>query len=175
MKDKIKRNIGSIILGLVITVVCAFLLCENIKSSDFFKASFIDVLTVLFGAVITFFMTQRINDRRRRNECIEHIIMEIESFVSNEENFQIEKRTLVRQSSCANRIKYLKDSSFSEIKKDIEFIHRNYEEIRDLYSNHCKSDADLKSVQVDIDKHRSNIVDKCNKIRISLYGYVNNS
>lgn len=170
MKNKICRNIELIVIVLIVVVLCGVLICKNIDSEDFFDASFVDVLTVLFGAAITFFMTQKMNDRRRRNECIEHIIMEIEGFVSNDENFQIRKETLIRQSSCANRIKYLMDSSFSSIRKDIEFIHRNYNEIRELYSNHSKNVAELNKVRVDIDKHRDNIIDKCNKIRVGLYG-----
>ena len=63
----------------------------------------------------------------------------------------------------------MKDAGFTDIEGDIEFIETNFENIRDLYSNHNQSEEALQRVKVDIDKHRMNIVDKCSKIRVGLY------
>lgn len=154
-------------VGLII--LCIFLIYKNWKQAEFFAANLTDIITLIVGIVIAVFITERLTDQRRRNDCIEHIVMEIESFITNDDNFRIDKSTYIKHGSCANRIKYLKDAGFTDIKGDIEFIESNFENIRDLYSHHNQSDEELLRVKLDIDKHRTNIVDKCNKIRIGLY------
>ena len=158
----------SIIFGVVL-IMAVILVFANYKSTTFWEAKITDIITIVLGAVITFFITERMTDKRRRNDCIEHIIMEIEAFVSDAENFKINKNTLLKQASCANRIKYLKDASFSDIEDDVAFIEQHFSEIRNLYSNHNSSDESLNEVRIDIDRHIDQIVDKCSKIRIGLY------
>lgn len=173
MKSFQKKNWYFVVGVLVVVViaVCVFLTIKNWKQPGFVSASLTDIVTVLLGLVISFFVTERLTDRRRRNDCIEHIIVEIETFVSDENNFALNKSALLHQASCANRIKYLKDANFPDIKDDINFIEVNFRNIRDLYSNHSQNEESLQNVKVDIDKHRNNIVDKCSKIRVELYSF----
>lgn len=163
------KKYSGIIAAVVVMLVCGFLIFKNYNQKSFFSASLTDIITILIGAFITIFITERLADQRRRNDCIEHIITEIENFVADDNNFTIAKNTFIKQASCANRIKYLKDADFLDIKEDIEFISTNFQNIRDLYSNHNQSSETLQTVKIDIDKHRNNIVDKCTKIRVSLY------
>ena len=169
IKNHFKRNLGVTISVLIVVGICTFLLFKNVKEAEFFSASAVDIITILLGALIAFYLTEQMTDRRRRNDCIEHIISEVEAFVSEEANFKIDKGTLMRQGSCANRIKYLKDASFSDIRKEVSFIDDKFNEIRDLYSNHCMDQKELDTVKIDIDKRRDLIVDKCCKIRIGIY------
>ena len=164
-----KRYLGAGIFIVAVIGVCIVFGIKNWQEEHFFQANAIDIITILIGAGIAFYLTQRINDRRRRNDCIEHIIFEIELFVSDETNFKVDKSTLMKHSSCANRIKYLKDASFTDINDEINYIYEKFSEIRDLYSNHNKNQNELNSVKVDIDKRRDLIVDRCCKIRIGLY------
>ncbi len=172
IKEYFKRNPGAAISIIIVVGICAFLFIKNFKKSEFFSASAIDIITILLGALIAFYLTERMNDRRRRNDCIEHIISEIEAFVSEEANFKVDRGTLMKHASCANRIKYLKDASFSDIRDEISFIDDKFNEIRDLYSNHSKDQEALDTVKIDIDKRRDLIVDKCCKIRIGMYSYI---
>lgn len=144
-----------------------WLIIKNCKKEDFFSASFIDILTIGIAIFISFMITEYSDNKRRRNECIEHIILEIEDMVSGDEIVNGESNmTLLKQSSCANRIKYLKDAKFTDIEQDIIFIEEQFQEIRDLYSNHKD---DLPSVKNDLERHQRLICDKCNKIRVNLY------
>ena len=167
-----KKNLGIAAFVVIIALACLFLVLKNIKTPNFLSASLIDIVTIILGVAITLFLTESLNDKRRRNDCIEHIIMEIESFISDDNNFKANPNTLMRQSSCANRIKYIKDAGFPDIKDDIDFIEQHYTEIRDLYSNHYQNETELQGVKKDIDKHRDLIVDKCCKIRVGLYSYL---
>lgn len=168
-----KRNPSAAIAMAVAILFCVFLIYKNIKKVNFFSANAVDIITILLGVIITFYLTERMNDKRRRNDCIEHIIMEIESFVSDDNNFSICPNTLMQQASCANRIKYIKDAAFSDIKDEIDFIEHHFTDIRDLYSNHYQNEEEFKGVKKDIDKHRNCITDKCCKIRIGLYSVLN--
>ena len=172
IKEYFRRNSGAAISIIFVVGICVFLFVKNLKNTDFFSASAIDIITILLGALIAFYLTERMNDRRRRNDCIEHIISEIEGFVSDEANFKVDKGTLMKHGSCANRIKYLKDASFSDIRDEISFINDKFSEIRDLYSNHSKDQNELDTVKIDIDKRRDLIIDKCCKIRIGMYSYL---
>jgi len=169
MKKLWDKNKGVMLLVIVLIGLCLLLVAKNWKQSNFFSANLTDIITIIVGIVIAFFITERLTDQRRRNDCIEHIVVEIENFITDDGNFKIDKGTYIRHGSCANRIKYLKDAGFSDIKDDIEFIETNFQNIRDLYSHHNQSEEALQEVKIDIDKHRTNIVDKCSKIRIGLY------
>lgn len=168
MDGFIKRNLNSCItIFLILTGI--WFIYESRHNNCFWNANATDIVTIVIGTVIAFYLTENMTDLRRRNDCIEHIIIEIENFVSNEDNFKINRTTFIRQASCANRIKYLQDASFSDIKSDIEFIEKHYDEIRKLYSENSNNEDNLNDVRGDIDKHKIHIIDKCVKIRTSLY------
>lgn len=118
------------------------------------------------GCIASLF-AETMTDERRKNDCIEHIILEIESIVSNEDVFSPNRvAALSQQRSCANRIKYLNDAKFQEIQEDITFIANQFDVIRELYSNH---ESNLDAVMVDFKRSQGLICDKCNKIRLGLY------
>lgn len=156
-------------MSIVALCICAYLIMVNACNDTFFQANFIDIVTILLGAIITFILSEKLTDKRRKNDCIEHMVNEIETFISDERNFKVDKSTYMKHASCGNRIKYLKDASFKEIQDDIVFIETHFNEVRDLYSNHCNDEETFESVRIDINKHRDYIIDKCCKIRIGLY------
>lgn len=153
---------------LLTVLACAMLIKMNWKKAGFFSANAVDIVTIFIGVFIAFYLTEQMNDRRRRAECIEHVIMEIEAFIADDDNYKVNPTALMRQQSCANRIKYIKDAEFPDIKEDIVFIEQHFDEIRDLYSNH-NNVQEIDHVKKDIDRHRTLINDKCCKIRINLY------
>ena len=165
----IKKNPGASASIFVVIVLCIFLIVQNYKNVNFLSANAVDIVSILLGTIIAFYLTEHMNEKRRRNDCIEHIIMEIEDFVSDDDNYKPNKKALMRQTYCANRIKYMKDASFDDIKEDILFIETHFEEIRNLYSSHNQNEEELTSVKIDIDRHRGLITDKCCKIRVGLY------
>ena len=169
MKKYILRHKFPLIVSTIFLLFCIYLIWLNKGNEDFWSASVVDITSILIGVLIAFFITERYTDTRRRNDCIEHIILEIEDAVSSESIFSMDRITYLKQQSCANRIKYLKDAAFPDLVKDIEFIETNFESIRDLYSNHNSSAESLSSVYLDVKKHRDNITDKCCKIRVELY------
>jgi len=164
-------NIFLVIAGAIIILMVGhnIRLLNNGQNADFFKASFVDIASIALGSYIIFFLTEQLNDKRRRNDCIEHIITEIENMISDERFFSVSRTALMLQASCANKIKYLKDANFTNISIEVEFIESKITDIRELYSNHSTSEEELKGVLKDFEKKRNDISDKCDKIRVSLY------
>lgn len=163
------KTIKKYFLPIIGCVVLLLVGIYNFSSATFWDASFVDIITIGLAVFLSFYLTEKLNDERRRNDCIEHIIIEIEQMMDEDSVFSLDKKTLLHQRSCANRIKYLKDAKFQDIQEDIDFIAREFEEIRNLYSSHNQTEHKLRAVQVDFERHRNLICDKCNKIRVGLY------
>lgn len=72
---------------IIVGLVSLMLFLENFKTEEFFKASFIDIVTIFITGCIVSLFAEAMTDERRKNDCIEHIILEIESIVSNEDVF----------------------------------------------------------------------------------------
>ena len=167
IKKYFMRHKAQCLIGIIVIVILAVLIIVNWKNEEFYSASLIDIMTIGIAIFISFLITEYSDNKRRRNDCIEHVILEIEQMISDEEIVNNKSNmTLLKQASCANRIKYLKDAKFSDIEEDIKFIEQQFQEIRELYSNHKE---DLASVKNDLERHQKLICDKCNKIRINLY------
>lgn len=159
-----------VIFCLVVATILVALALGNLHKSTFWEASLVDLITLVIAIVLSFFITQVIDDDKRRKQCIEDVILEIQSMVGDERCYSVcGRQALLKQQSCANKIKYLKEAGFKDIAKDIDFIENEFCEIRDLYSEHNKSEKDLAGIQKDIDRHVDGIYDKCDKIRIALY------
>ena len=61
------------------------------------------------------------------------------------------------------------ESIMEQIKNDIEYIEDQFEELRVLYGNHNQSANELKRVEPDMIRHKTNISDKIDKIKLELY------
>lgn len=157
-----------IALGIIVATI-TLLFTKNFEMPEFFKASFVDIITIILAVFITYYLTEKNNNIRRRNDCIEHILLEIEEMINDEIFFSTNKRARQHQSSCANRIKYIKEAGFYDIQEEINFIEEKFDEIRDLYSNHSQNKNELKKVFIDFERYRDYICDKCNKIRVEMY------
>ena len=160
---------ANIIVTIVFLIVGISLAIKNWASEDFWNANIIDLLTVGIGVIVAFLLTQKKEDKRRRDDCIEHIIIEIEDTVNKDSNFESDRNALMQQTSCANKIKYLIDAGFTDIQADIKFIETQFNAIRDVYSNNNSDKNKLNRVKTDIDYRRRLIIDKCCKIRVGLY------
>lgn len=149
---------------------CSFILYLfyiNMYRCGFWELKISDLITIVIACLISYYLKDRKEDTIRRNDCIEHIITEIEQMLESDDLFSIERRiALSKQRSCANRVKYLKKASFDGLSDDINFIETHIDIIREIYSdNEQQQEEYLKKYQ----NLKGLIVDRCVKIRISLY------
>ena len=164
------KTVSTLFFVATIIIVSLFLFCKNFNSSNFWTANFIQILTLIVTSGLSFFFVQKLTDKRRKIDCYEHILNEVQNIVENNATiFSVDKEALLLQKSIANKIKYLKEHSFSEIKSDLEYIENQFQELRDLYGNHNSSSYELKNIELDMLKHKTNISDKIDKIKLELY------
>ena len=165
----IMNNVPICIEILLVLAISCVLIIKNCRDNTFYKANLVNIATLIIAGIITVAISDRNNRRNRRNDCIEHLVLEIEKMVSDDSAFSKNDMALIVQQSCGNRIKYLKEAGFKDIDDDVEFISTHFEELRLLYSENSQNDAKLNGVKETMQRLRSNISDKCNKIRVSLY------
>ena len=166
---KIVNNFPMFVGIAVVVVVTIILLIMNFNDENFYKADLANIVTLGIAGVITFWVGDRNNRNNRRNDCIEHLILEIEKIISDDSTFALNGMALLTQQSCGNRIKYLREAGFKDIEEDINFISDRYEQLTSLYSENNQSQEKLDSIKTSLTRYRQNINDKCNKIRVGLY------
>lgn len=165
---KIKTK--DIIFVIIVVCISVFIAYKNIHNKNFWDTNIIQILTLMLTSIISFFFVQHLTDKRRKIDCIEHIIVEIQHTISNDELiFSANKTAISIQVSIGNRLKHLKDNSFCQVQSDIDYVYNEYIELRELYSNHSQNAESLESIQADMQRHIHNISDKCDKIRLALY------
>lgn len=166
----VRKKLSNIIFAVFIFGIGTFFIYKNYNSASFWNASLIQILTLLVAAGLSFFFVQRLTDKRRKIDCYEHILNEIQNIIDNNPTiFSIDKEALVLQQSVANKIKYLQEHSFSQTKTDLEYIREHFNELRELYGNHKQNYGSLKSIESDMMRHKTNISDKIDKIKLELY------
>lgn len=172
-----KEKVVSII-GVVITLVCILgISVYNIvvSSEEFFDATVYQIISLLFALIITFLLTQRKNDYRRKIDMIDKMIAGIQEDLSSREFVLYETDAqmniaLLKQKSLANRIQYLMDSKIhNKIGKDVEYIAKEMENLREFYGAHMKDKDYMDKSSADIEKYIVNINDKCFSMRLKLY------
>jgi len=167
MNTKWIKNLGYIV---IVLLVLGGLAIKNFGNENFWEANLIQILTLLLTSILSFYLVQHLTDKRRKVDCIDHILCEIQCSLETDETIYSDcKEALRKQGTIANRIKLLKEYSFSQIQSEIEYISKEFEETRDLYSNHFQKAEGLEPIIDDINRHKDNIMLKCDKIRIMLY------
>ena len=165
-----RKNVSTILFIIILFLISAVLINKNVNSANFWTANFIQILTFIVTSGLSFFFVQRLTDKRRKIDCYEHILNEIQNVIENNTKiFSTEKEALFLQKSTANKIKHLKEHSFPSIKSDLEYIENQFQELRDLYGNHKSNSRELQAISLDMFKHKTNISDKIDKIKLKLY------
>ena len=166
---KRKKSDWFIIIGIII--VASILVIINFNNKNFFKLNLFQIITLVFSAFLSFYLVQRFTDERRKIDCFEKVLLSIRADVCEDEiYFSVGKKSLLMQKSIANRIVYLKDCKLKAVAEELGYLESEFEEIRELYSNHNQTEESLQSINDDLYRHQVNITDKIDKIRLKIYG-----
>lgn len=170
MKNGKPINIFKIIIAVGFFGIIAYTISKNINNK-FWDTNIIQVLSLINAVVIGFFIVQSLTEKRRYIDCIDKIVLDLQKEVANNEDIYSSDKRIARlaQKSVSNRIKYLKDYSDGEVKKEFEYIENQMKEFKEMYDDHCGSDEEIKGIRVDLNRYIDNITDKCVKIRLMLY------
>lgn len=159
-----------IIICIPVCLVSIVMIVKNYMNKLFWSASLLQILTFSFTVILSFMIVQRITDRRRKIDCYDHFLSDIQNIINTDTSiFSLSSNAMNKQKSVANRIKYLCDHSFPQTHADLEYISKEFTELRELYDNHKQNENELKSIEADMNRHKGNISDKIDKLKLVLF------
>ena len=142
---------------------------------DFFKASIYQIVSLLFAIIITYLLTQKKNDARRKADMLEKMFLGIEKDITDKSLIQfvtVDERNiaLLQQKSLASRLEYLKEAKICvDIASDVEYMAKEMENLREFYGAHMSDKDYMEKSTADMEKYIVNITDKCFAVRLKLY------
>lgn len=177
MKKTLVKRLPFILL--VITLGLGY---YNHVSSEFWKASAVQLLTPLIAICITFLATQFKNDQQKAKEHVEAVLVKIQQMVSDDrfcsfsDTLDVAEKTAVKNQvqitnrKISNCIEILmKYSNQFKFKDDAEYIKREFERYRETVDTYLEDfDYLEKSVPL-LKKYAANIDSKCDQIILKLF------
>lgn len=171
----------SYIITLVVSSIFVFsiLVCNFFANDEFFKASFIQCLPLIFTLFIVFFATQYKNDFRKYKEHAERIIFKLQNLITDEKFYQFkvcdnneerEKEINAVNRKIQNYLTILQEYSKSlDIEEEIKYIQTEFSNYKDKVGDHIKDFEYLSKSEKEFLKHSENIDTKCEFIILKLY------
>ncbi len=126
--------------GIVICIIgfIALGMYNIVFNKDFFKTPLTTLVSVLVAIILSYYLTQRKVDDRRRKEKIDQLLYKIQGIVL-EDNFIIVQDTdLILHRSVANKIQYLEKNIPDEIRDDVNRLANIFKDYRYFYGEHYK-------------------------------------
>lgn len=137
-------------------------------NKDFFKTPLTTLVSVLVAIILSYYLTQRKVDDRRRKEKIDQLLYKIQGIVL-EDNFIIVQDTdLILHRSVANKIQYLEKNIPNEIRDDVNRLANIFKDYRYFYGEHYKDDDYMKKSKKDLLNYITKIDDICDSIHMKL-------
>lgn len=164
-----KRNVN-VAYACAAVLPLGILFIKNYQNNGFWDASCVQILTLALTAFVSFFLVQRLADKRRKIDFMEHVIAEIQNVLEHDKViFSLDREALGIQSSIGNKLLHLQNHSFAQIKGDIDYIYSEFTELREMYAAHYQDPEGYELIKKDMDRHIHKISNKCDKIRLTLY------
>jgi len=165
-----ENNIGKwicIVMGLSLAGVTIYNVVTD--AAKFFTANVTSVLSIGAVLLVSYYLTQVKNDKRKWIDNVENMIDKIQQEIHNTEAYEgPEKMCLLHQRSINNKIEFLQSKKISSISNDLNYIHDQFQTFRELYSEHMKDTNFPAGMEGDFHRIITNISDKCDIMRIEL-------
>lgn len=162
---KNKKCIGGVLLAIGFLALCIYNLVVN---DDFFKAPLTTIISILVAIVLSYFLSQRKTDDRRKREKIDKLLYKIQGIVLDEKFIEVKETDLITQRSIVNKILDIEENATSEIRDDVGRLKEIFQEYRDFYSNHYTDDEYMKKSRIELTNFISRIDDLCDRMHMKL-------
>lgn len=165
------KNKRILIEIIVFCVVMAFLIIPNLDNKEFWNASIYQVISIGMALVVSFFVAQRLTERRRKIDFYEKKLIYLQEKINNKNYITMNNTQQCRQEIViiANLITRLKNHAVKATLDDFTYIEEQFTEIRQLYDNHINTTNGIDVVNNDIDRHIANISGRIDEILLKLY------
>lgn len=168
-----RRN--KIIISVVMIGVLGTGIYSCFKNPDFWKISVGNVLTLLVTLVITFLLTQKMTDERRKKDAVAKILDRLYILVSDPRMVKIqEKETVdfvnIQNRTISNKIscleKFAEDFGFTD---DVNKMKGDFDTYEQLFSDHM-NDLDYLGKSEKMFCNQIKLLDNgCDNILVKLY------
>ena len=170
MNDKKTNGIILFLTAIFIIAEVTFNILEDGKA--FFNSNLISLIGVMSAVFISYFVVQRLTDKRRKADAFDRMLLTIEQEVENTAKLFSEDKpeALLIQRSLANRIRYLKEAAeWDSIEKDMVYIESRFSDLRNAYGEYIDKSQRSTSQFNTMKRCATDIKDKCVHARLELY------
>ena len=167
---KVLGIIGIIAVFIAISVVSC--ICNGV--CEFFSFNIVDILTLGIASLLIYYLTERNNDKRKKNEKIENLIIEISSKL-NSISLQIpskekQKEYLYCFKYISNKFSVLKLLIEKEDERNLENAEKEFENLRVFITDNINQEASyFENLKDKIPNYVSNIDTFLDKIIVNIY------
>ena len=147
---------AAIILSVVIAIVCVINIRQ--KNESFWEMSFSTGLSIIIGIWISFLLTQRQTDIRKKKDALCDLMKSIQDIVTNEDAYLIDDRITqesltMRKRDLNNQLGILKKygSEFG-LDDDIRFIEEKAQEYQQIIGDHITDRAHLAKCALELQR-----------------------
>lgn len=174
MMNSAKKNLRSISIVLSILVLIVLVLI-NINSKNFWSFDFYKIIYLGILIFISFFLTQHYTDERNRKEYILDMVNKLCDFIlsinldkivkdNNTDYFNMKIRNIrnILDLLSLIAIKY-------DIKSEVDYLLNEIGEIDTTVSENSGNIDNLYSLKKTIDRHKFNMINKCDAIKYKLF------
>ncbi|MEE3485507.1 MAG: hypothetical protein VZQ98_14450 [Bacteroidales bacterium] len=170
MRKRCRTSIFTIIIVAIGLVWSAYNIFVIGDCKTFFGANLFQILTIMVAIVISFYISQRITDRRRKADVIEKMLYIIQDRLSNKDIILSSKRevSLPALREVENNLKYLTEHCFSGQKDDFKILNDKFEVLRGLFDESFMQESRLNELKPKMVSAISVINSKCNEIILKM-------
>ncbi len=168
-------SIGKWILSVLFVIAfVAFAVYNIINNDEFWKASAVNIITILIAIVISYLFVQRKSDIRKQKDILLNLINGLQMQISSEKayNFtnQTGKEILMRKRDISNKIHILSElqDTFS-LQDEVMFVNDKFNEYEKLISDHIADLEYLVKSQNELRRPLELINNKLVTMSINLY------
>lgn len=167
---KVLAIVGIIVIFIVISVISW--ICNGM--SEFFSFNLVEILTLGIASILIYYLTEKNNDKRKKNEKIENLIIEISSKL-NSISLQIpskekQKEYLYCFKYISNKFNVLKLLIDKDDERNLENAEKEFENLRVFITDNINQDElYFENLKDKIPNYVSNIDTFLDKIIVNIY------
>ena len=129
------RWVNRLFVGLIAIGYVVFVGWNILNNQNFWEASATNCVTILIAVIISYYLVQKRNDRRKQKDIILDLLLSMQSQIDAETmyifNKQGREEILMRNRGIANRIHILEQVKDEHcIKSEVDFIAEKFDEYR---------------------------------------------
>lgn len=162
------------IVLIFVAMVAALTIYNLIKNTDFFDASMSSLISIVAVLLISYYLTQRKNDDRRKLENVDRLLTKIQEELKNKEICDASseekiEQALILQRSLGNKLKYYMDYCNEKEKRDAKYMFEEFKRVRELYGNHMNDSEYIRKSKGDFKNILTKIDDKCEELHLLIF------